>query len=144
MTRETSLEAYSHLVKNGLISHRHLLAWVTLQINGPLTGRELDKAAETVGLWKRLSELKALGLVREKGVRRCSISERSAIVWEHVAAQPSGPSKPYAKPAYYLAITATGLIISANRDRGATELVCRLKDAELVKVREVKRLEVKR
>ena len=81
MSRTTSLEAYADLVAGGVITERQALAWVTLHRDGPMTGRELDDAAGARGLWKRLSELKSLGLVEELAPRLCRVTRRAALVW---------------------------------------------------------------
>ncbi len=79
--RETSLQAYADLVRDGRISKQQLLAWTVLQMNGPLTGRELEREAEHRGLWKRLSELQKLGLVVVDSPRTCSVSGKWAVTW---------------------------------------------------------------
>lgn len=140
MTSQTSLEAYAHLIVNGLLSERQLEAWIALEQWGPMTGRELDEQAGTRGLWKRLSELKSIGLVKERTVRLCRISHRAAIAWEHVKGEPSEPyRKPTSRPHYLLVITATGKIVYAGGNQGNAEAAARQHQAEVVKAREVKR-----
>lgn len=79
MTRETSLQAYADLGE--FLEPRQLLAWVALQRHGPMTAQELDAAADTQGLWKRLSELRNLGFAVEFGTRECLITGRKAVIW---------------------------------------------------------------
>ncbi len=140
MTRQTSLEAYSHLITSGIINQRQLDAWLGLEQWGPMTGRELDEQLGTRGLWRRLPELKALGLVRERTIRTCRISKRAATVWEHTTANPDKPfHKLTPKPHFYLAVTATGKILHASTERRPSATVADIHQCELVMVREVKR-----
>ena len=53
----------------------------TLHRHGPLTGRELSFKADHEGLWKRLSEMRREGLIEERGKRRCTVTNRIAVVW---------------------------------------------------------------
>lgn len=77
----TSVAAYRHLVSSGILGETQLKAWWFLASEGPCTGRELSRVAGKDGLWKRISELKSLGLAKETGVRQCRITGMNAIVW---------------------------------------------------------------
>jgi len=84
--RETSIEAYKAIRSNGVLGERQLEALALLAVHGPITALDLNTIATakgyTMGLWKRLSELKRLGYVREQGTKVDVISGRRSIVWE--------------------------------------------------------------
>lgn len=84
MSNDNSVFAYRQLKSSGQISDRQLQAWWFLTSVGPMTGRELDRAASRDGLWKRLSELAALGLIVKDSTRDCRISGRLSTVWRAV------------------------------------------------------------
>lgn len=83
MIKQTSLASHADLVRNGTLGKLQLLAWTVLQQsrNG-LTGAEVERAGGKSGLWKRLSELKKLGVIQESEVRECSITGRMALTWK--------------------------------------------------------------
>lgn len=139
MTTQTSLDAYAHLIAAGILAERQVEAWIGLEQWGPMTGRELDEQLGKRGLYKRLSELKALGLVRERTVRLCRISHRAAIVWEHVKAEPGVKPAKTTRPTFWLTVTPTGVVRYAGSNRGDAENVARGGVGEVVKAREVKR-----
>jgi hypothetical protein len=131
------------LIATGLLGERQLEAWQALHSWGPMTGRELDDQTGQRGLWRRLSELKALGLVKERTVRTCRIGKRAAIVWEAVMATPVDPANRARPSTFWLAVTAMGEVVAANGGREFVEKVARQRGAELVKVRELKRIPIK-
>jgi hypothetical protein len=142
--RETSLQAYAQLVRDGRISKAQLLAWSVLQQHGALTGRELDALAETAGLWKRLSELKRLGLIIEAGIRECRSSGRQALTWRIVTSEDFIQGlgrlqrKTRARRRWWLALTPEGTVRAA----GSRALCAAHDDCEIVEVREVIRAAV--
>ena len=80
--RTTSLEAYKHLVDSGTLSQRRWEAFQILFVYGPATGNEVAAHGCRPGLWKRLSELARLGLVREVGTKKCSITGEEVTAWD--------------------------------------------------------------
>lgn len=80
--RKTSLAALKKLKATRSLGKLYTLTLDTLAAKGPLTGQELDRAAKHKGLWKRLSELKAMGLIEEVEVRECKVTGRKALTWE--------------------------------------------------------------
>ncbi len=138
----TSLDAYAHLVVSGILSERRLEAWLALEQWGPMTARELDDQVKRRGLWKRLSELQRMGLVKERTVRLCRITHHSAIVWQHVPVEPgrvyTRPVK-LTKPVYLLSITPAGGVVYAGLDRAAAERMALAWKGDVVRAREVKR-----
>jgi len=138
------MQAYADLVAGGVITERQALAWVTLHRDGPMTGRELDEAAGARGLWKRLSELKSLGLVEELTPRLCRVSHRGALVWR--ACMPTvGPVATFAEQerrrTFWLALSLDrGTLFAAARSLEALrELLAPNAAVEIVEAREVRR-----
>lgn len=80
--RETSLAAFQEIQQDGTLGARQKQALEILIQHGPLTGNEVSHKAGLPGLWKRLSELEDLGLVRSVGKRRCAVTGRQAMTWE--------------------------------------------------------------
>jgi hypothetical protein len=81
LPRQTSIEAYERLVKEGRLGQLQLkVAWL-LASRGAMTAQELCREGGHSGLWKRLSELRELGHVVEVGTRKCSVTGREAILW---------------------------------------------------------------
>lgn len=80
--RKTSLEAYQKLKESGTLSKRRWQAYDTLFHHGPLTGNELARYSGVPGMWKRLSELKKLGLVAMVGEKVCDVTGEKALTWD--------------------------------------------------------------
>ncbi len=80
--RHTSEAAFERLRVSGVLKTRRGQAYATLYERGPLTGMELERFSGVPGMWKRLSELKALGLAAEVGERACSVTGQPAILWD--------------------------------------------------------------
>jgi hypothetical protein len=94
MVRRTSSEAYQQIEADGLLSYRRWVTYKYLFEYGPCTANELQHKVKInkgingaeflMSLDKRLSELRNVGVVREAGQRRCTISGKNNIVWEIV------------------------------------------------------------
>lgn len=136
MLKPTSMEARARLVTSGLLSDRQFLAWLTLDAKGPMTAQEIDKAAKTRGLWKRLSELRSLGLAVELPARPCRITKRLAVVWQ--ATQPNGYPKPKKKPREFFAVMESPSFGFIARNREALGIEAK-KGLAVFSVREVLR-----
>lgn len=89
--RQTSQQAYMQIMACGIVAKNQALAWATLRSAGKLTASEIGKLAKRRGLWRRLSELRSLGLARECGTRVCAVTGITAVVWE--ATMPTGVSE---------------------------------------------------
>jgi hypothetical protein len=82
MGQETSKKSWDEFKSSE--SHAKLIRTVieTLEISKyPLTGREICMNSGIEGLWKRLSEMRKMGIVVEKGKRRCSVTGKTALIW---------------------------------------------------------------
>jgi len=87
--RKTSLETFRKLIASRSLGRTYEVVIENLIRCRGLTAKEICKKAGRDGLWKRLSELKRLGLVEEVGVRKCSVTERPALVWRLAKKPPS-------------------------------------------------------
>jgi hypothetical protein len=47
-----------------------------------MTASEVADAAHVPGLWKRMSELRRIGVAREAGGRVCKVTGHTATLWE--------------------------------------------------------------
>jgi hypothetical protein len=77
--RETTRLSWAE-IRNG-IGKKQMAVLEALHLDGPSTGRELEKASGIHGAWKRMSELKRLGLVKELPPRLCRVTKQAALVW---------------------------------------------------------------
>lgn len=84
MIRQTSIDVYTKIKAEGLLSRMRWRVYEALYLNGPLTGKELDQLLGTDSAHKRLSELKALGVIEDSGekVRACRVSGENVIEWD--------------------------------------------------------------
>jgi hypothetical protein len=80
--RQTSIDAYHRIESSGILSQRRWEAYRELFMNGPLTGKELERNTRTAGMWKRCSELERIGCVYNTGVRTCTVTGEDAIAWD--------------------------------------------------------------
>lgn len=82
-TRDTSLQAYEDLLDK--LNDRQYDVLEELYDVAPATARELGDEkfpGKTVNYYRpRLTELKNLGMVAEKGKRECEVSGKKAITW---------------------------------------------------------------
>lgn len=105
-----------------------------------MTANELCRVAGAGGLWKRLSELKSLGLAEETTVRPCNVTGKSALVWK--AIQPIGvlqrPPKGPKPRVFYLSIDeATGTVHQVAKSRARLESYGSDLFGKIIKVREI-------
>ena len=89
--RETSIEAYEKILKEGLISPRRWEVYATVYNNGPMTSGEaffiINKTKTSTNLIlsqsrARFTELRDMGLLKELGTKNCSITKNKVILWD--------------------------------------------------------------
>lgn len=100
MIRETSIDTYRVIIKNGLLSQMRSITWVALYeacLQVPVTAGELVLRAgwHSVGgrgmagnVHARLGELRDRGVARECKARICSVTGRRVITWTTTDALP--------------------------------------------------------
>lgn len=86
MNRQTSIEAWQRAKDAGILQRNQLIAlqWIAEELT-PLTSGEIltSRGIRNVNGWRaRITELAAIGAIREVGRRRCRVSGRLGIVWE--------------------------------------------------------------
>lgn len=87
--RATSRTAYEEIVAEGLLPQRQLEVYMALYHAPMSTGQELAK--QIPGAWKRLPELRRMGLVVEHETKVCSVTGRKAICWICTSKLPDRP-----------------------------------------------------
>ena len=85
-TRQTSIDCYNEIKKQGLLSKRRFEVYEALLYSAPCTSSEAIRNANTTfgvfGVSSRFTELRDLGAIYEKGVKKCSITGRNVIEWD--------------------------------------------------------------
>ena len=85
-TRQTSIDCYNEIKANGLLSKRRLEVYDALYISAPCTSSEAIRNAKTTfgvfGVSSRFTELRDLGVIYEKGIKKCSVTGRNVIEWD--------------------------------------------------------------
>jgi len=91
MVRQTSIDAYNTIKKNGLLKKRKWQIYSVLYDIGPATGgevfEEMKKRYSTTiptnsNTTTRLGELRNDGTVMELGKKVCSISNQNVTLWD--------------------------------------------------------------
>jgi len=80
MVRETSIEAFRQIEEEGLLSDRRFQVYSYLFRHGPCTG--LQVSGGVPGGWKRLAELRDLGVAREVGYTVCEVTGKTVLLWD--------------------------------------------------------------
>lgn len=101
MTRQTSIDSYNTIVKNGLLSKVDELVYTTLFKQGPSTQNEIWQTEEASEYMQHtispaFARLKRRGVIKDIGKRVCSISNRKVLVWDVTDQLPQ--DTPRAKP----------------------------------------------
>ena len=85
-TRQTSIDCYNQIKEQGLLSKRRLEVYEALLSTAPCTSSEAIRNAKTTfgvfGVSSRFTELRDLGVIYEKGEKKCSITGRNVIEWD--------------------------------------------------------------
>ena len=88
MTRLTSSEVWKQIQEEGLLTHMQQRAFAVIDSHGPITGSELNDITGSKNMHKRISELSAVGVIRQAGRKMCSQTKRSVMAWEASGAMP--------------------------------------------------------
>tara|TARA_R110000787_G_scaffold188978_1_gene300700 strand:+ start:214 stop:633 length:420 start_codon:yes stop_codon:yes gene_type:complete len=84
--RQTSIDCYNEIRANGLLSKRRFEVYEALLSSAPCTSSEAIRNAKTTfgvfGVSSRFTELRDLGVIYEKGEKKCSITGRNVIEWD--------------------------------------------------------------
>lgn len=83
MVRKTSINVYNEIKNNGLLSKRRFEIYSAVFKYGPVTAMEVFKKLKlNTNQSGRFSELRDMGVIQEVGEKQCSITGRTAIIWE--------------------------------------------------------------
>jgi hypothetical protein len=84
--RQTSIDCYTQIKQEGLLSKRRLEVYEALLSTAPCTSSEAIRNAKTTfgvfGVSSRFTELRDLGVIYEKDVRSCRVTGRNVIEWD--------------------------------------------------------------
>ncbi len=83
-TRQTSIDCYNQIKAQGVLSKRRLEVYEAIFKNAPCTTNEAlkDIYSGSHGVGSRTSELRDLGVIYEKGIRKCNVTGRNVIEWD--------------------------------------------------------------
>jgi len=83
-TRQTSIDCYNQITQEGLLSKRREEVYKAIYKAAPCTTNEALKHIHSGshGIGSRTTELRQLGVIYERGVRKCKITGRNTIEWD--------------------------------------------------------------
>ena len=92
MIRQTSIDVYRQIKAEGLLSKRRLEVFKAIVCTAPCTSAEALQSIHTGshGIGSRFSELRELGVIKEIGVRKCTVTNRNVIEWDLTDNLPEG------------------------------------------------------
>ena len=87
MTRKTSIECYNQIKQEGLLSKKKLQVYEAILKLAPCTSGEAfatmtTKENQISQSRARFTELRELGVIYERGEKKCSITGRNVIEWD--------------------------------------------------------------
>jgi hypothetical protein len=87
MIRQTSINCYNQIKANGLLSKKRFEVYEALCNLAPCTSAEalstmLSKNSAITSSRARFTELRELGVIYEKGTKKCSVTGINAIEWD--------------------------------------------------------------
>lgn len=87
MTRQTSIDCFNQIKKEGLLSKLRISTYEAMLNVAPCTAGELQSFIDKNKIcvkhsWKLLSQLRDLGVIYEKSVRNCNVTNRNVIEWD--------------------------------------------------------------
>jgi hypothetical protein len=86
-TRQTSIDCYNQIKAEGLLSKMRFKVYECILTNAPCTSAEalsnmLSKNSAITSSRARFTELRELGVIYEKGIRKCTVTGRNVIEWD--------------------------------------------------------------
>jgi hypothetical protein len=86
-TRQTSIDCYNKIKEEGLLSNMRFKVYEAILRKAPCTSGEAfatmtTKENQISQSRARFTELRELGVIYEKGEKKCSITGRSVIEWD--------------------------------------------------------------
>lgn len=85
--RQTSIDCYNQIKSEGLLSKMRMKVYETLLNSAPCTSAEafksmLTKENQITQSRARFTELRELGVIYEKGIKKCTVTGRKVIEWD--------------------------------------------------------------
>ena len=98
-TRQTSIDCYNQIKAEGLLSKLRLEVLEAILRSAPCTSAEamqgrLNSTNILSQSRARFTELRDLGVIYEKGIRKCSVTGRKAIEWDLTDNLPNNTKPP--------------------------------------------------
>ena len=85
-TRKTSIECFNKIKQEGLLAKRRLETYEAIFKTAPCTRQEALQHTNPLNALSlsavRFTELRRLGVIYEKGVRKCRVTGRNVIEWD--------------------------------------------------------------
>lgn len=82
MTRQTSIDCYNQIKAEGLLSKKRMEIYKHLLNGSCITAKELEDKMNYNYAHQRLSEMRELGVIYERGIRECKVTGRQSIEWD--------------------------------------------------------------
>lgn len=87
MIRQTSIDCYHQIKAEGLLTKRRLEVYEAIYNSAPCTSAEamrgrINSTNVLSQSRARFTELRELGVIYEKGEKKCSVTGRKAILWD--------------------------------------------------------------
>ncbi len=94
-TRQTSIDCYNQIKASGLLSKRRFEVYEAIYKNAPCTTNEAlkDIYSGSHGVGSRTTELRDLGVIYEKGIKKCTVTGKKVIEWDLTDKLPIKPEK---------------------------------------------------
>jgi hypothetical protein len=87
MARQTSIDCYNQIKNEGLLTKRRLEVYELIYQHAPCTSSEaMQNSLNSKNIFSqaraRFTELRELGVIYEKGEKKCSVTGRICIEWD--------------------------------------------------------------
>ena len=81
--RQTSIDCYNQIKADGLLSKRRLEVYEAIFKNAPCSASEIFNVKNLkTNQSGRFTELRDLGVIYEKGIKKCSVTGKNVIEWD--------------------------------------------------------------
>jgi hypothetical protein len=85
--RQTSIDCYNQIKADGLLTKRRLEVYEAILKNAPCTSSEamlnrLNSSNVLSQSRARFTELRELGVIYERGIKKCSVTGKNVIEWD--------------------------------------------------------------
>jgi hypothetical protein len=101
MSRNTSIEAYKHIVTSGILGVRRTQVYEVVYHDGPIGSREVWESIKKTqsgipqhSINPRFKELLKMGIVERVGEHQCPFTKRKVTSWDVTSLLPTEKYKP--------------------------------------------------